>query len=97
MLLEHVPAPKVSATYMQPGTVLVEWVLTKLPHPPIEIDHYRVSLIGTEFANNLKSDARLYELVIFVVANLNFVLLLVMIVLWKLTVQGFLRFNIVGM
>jgi hypothetical protein len=58
VLLEHVPAPKVSASYLKPGTVLVEWILTKLPHPPIEIDHFKISLIGTEFANSLKSDAR---------------------------------------
>lgn len=52
------PAPKVSASYLKQGSVLVEWMLTKLPQPPIELDHFKVNLIGNEFANTLKSDAR---------------------------------------
>ncbi len=57
MKIENLPVPKVRASTNKQGTILVEWLLTKLPPSPLQLTHFIVSLVGSEFGMLSKSDA----------------------------------------
>lgn len=55
-LSDHLDAPRVNVSQYKPGSIVVEWALTKLPPENLKIFYYTINLIGTEFGSIMKSD-----------------------------------------
>ena len=52
------PIPQVVVSHLRTSTISVEWKMLKPTPPYLVLTHYVILLVGTDFANNIKSDAR---------------------------------------
>ncbi len=59
--LEKLPYPKLGVSQVSQGTISVDWRLSKPPPDNIKLTHFVLTLVGCEFGNSIKSDARYYK------------------------------------
>ena len=55
---DGLPVPKIGVAHLKPGTITVDWLMTRLPPNNYKLTHSVISIVGTEFiTNSIKSDA----------------------------------------